>query len=383
MLYISGPRLVACACLDGNLRLYKYDLKLKSTLPWGETVVFDMHHIKSSNEIIISGAQGIKVCVCGSTKHPPVCSSLFSILMWNHKTCCGMRMARMPVHHTWGASASRHHSSLASLSIHVALHGFLRFVETVLLKNDDLLVSSAAVTWSSAYVEVRLVQIYYTEPDFEAYARSVKDPEDVVSAECNPWAFGQCQLVKARLCLRVPGLESQHPDSYRQGAQSLWLADADAIVFTAVRGSVFAFSVVDGSCVAAWDRLHTQHISAFLYLPDRHQAVSVCEAPKAIVWKVQAWYVYVPFTARSLKAPHLPVSSVACPPTLPGAQESQVCLLIWCLHFSRDGTSASPSLFINRHCNSGWIFEDVVHGNVPASSFYQSCEWHLTLSLCV
>lgn len=61
MSFISGPKLVACACLDGCLRLYKYNLKLKSTLPWGETAVFDMHHIKSTNELIVSGTQGVKV----------------------------------------------------------------------------------------------------------------------------------------------------------------------------------------------------------------------------------------------------------------------------------------------------------------------------------
>eukprot|EP00892_Ulva_mutabilis_P006733 jgi/Ulvmu1/4431/UM002_0156.1 len=61
MLHMPAPKLVACACLDGCLRLYKYDLRLKSTLPWGETVVFDMHHIESSNEIITSGSHGIRV----------------------------------------------------------------------------------------------------------------------------------------------------------------------------------------------------------------------------------------------------------------------------------------------------------------------------------
>lgn len=61
MLFIPGPKLVACACLDGCLRLYKYDLRLKSTLPWGETAVSDMHYIKPSNELIVAGTQGIKV----------------------------------------------------------------------------------------------------------------------------------------------------------------------------------------------------------------------------------------------------------------------------------------------------------------------------------
>lgn len=137
------------------------------------------------------------------------------------------------------------------------------------------------------------MQIYFTEPDFEAYARSVKDPEDVVSSEVNPWAYGECQQVKARLRVHVPGLQTQHPDSNRQGAQKLWMDDSHSVAFTAVCGSVFAFSLADGSCLARWERIHSQHISAFVYLPDRHQAVSACEAPKAIVWNVQSWYVRI------------------------------------------------------------------------------------------
>lgn len=61
MLFIPGPKLVACACLDGCLRLYKYNLRLKSTLPWEETAVSDMHYIKSTNELIVAGTRGVKV----------------------------------------------------------------------------------------------------------------------------------------------------------------------------------------------------------------------------------------------------------------------------------------------------------------------------------
>lgn len=127
----------------------------------------------------------------------------------------------------------------------------------------------------------------------DAYARSVKDPEDVVSSESNPWAFGQCQQVKARLQLHIP-LQTQHPDSYRQAAKVLWVYDTCNTVFTAVCGSLYGFNLVDGTCIAFWERMHARHISSFVYLPDRNQAVSVCEAPRAIVWKVQSWYLCFP-----------------------------------------------------------------------------------------
>jgi hypothetical protein len=61
MAYASGPKLVACACLDGCLRLYKHDLKVKSVLPWDDSIVFDMHYISKTNEIVVAGINGIRV----------------------------------------------------------------------------------------------------------------------------------------------------------------------------------------------------------------------------------------------------------------------------------------------------------------------------------
>eukprot|EP00892_Ulva_mutabilis_P006734 jgi/Ulvmu1/4432/UM002_0157.1 len=204
-----------------------------------------------------------------------------------------------------------------------------------------------------------ILQIYYTEPDFEAYARSVKDPEDVVSSERNHWAFGECQTVKARLCLHVPGLQSQHPDSYRQGGQTLWVDDSQSVVFTAVCGSVFAFSLVDGSCVASWERIHTQHVSAFLYLPDRHQAVSVCEAPKAIVWKVQSWkpkYIctFGAFTSLVTALQRVPDS----PSVVVANQDGS--LKMWCMETFQPqvsikvGSGISYFCFASKQCGVLW-----------------------------
>lgn len=138
------------------------------------------------------------------------------------------------------------------------------------------------------------LQIYCTEPDLEAYARSVKDPEDVVSGETNPWAFGQCQQVKVRLHLDVPGLEAQHPDSYRQGGRTFWVDDRSSVAFTAVGQSIYGFSLSDGTRIASWESIHSRHITSFLYLPDRSQAVSICEAPQAVVWKVHSWCALIP-----------------------------------------------------------------------------------------
>lgn len=59
--YSDSAKLVFCACLDGNLRIFKNDMQLKSVLAWDQTVVYDMHFLRSTNEIIATGIQGLKV----------------------------------------------------------------------------------------------------------------------------------------------------------------------------------------------------------------------------------------------------------------------------------------------------------------------------------
>ena len=59
--YSDPAKLVFCACLDGKLRIYKNDMQLKSVLAWDQTVVYDMHFLRSTNEIIATGIQGMKV----------------------------------------------------------------------------------------------------------------------------------------------------------------------------------------------------------------------------------------------------------------------------------------------------------------------------------
>lgn len=61
MTYSNSAKLVFCACLDGNLRIFKNDMQLKSILAWDQTVVYDMHFLHSTNEIIATGIHGMKV----------------------------------------------------------------------------------------------------------------------------------------------------------------------------------------------------------------------------------------------------------------------------------------------------------------------------------
>jgi WD40 repeat protein len=59
--YSDSAKLVFCSCLDSCLRIYKNDMQLKSVLAWDQTYVYDMHFLHSTNEIIASGLQGLKV----------------------------------------------------------------------------------------------------------------------------------------------------------------------------------------------------------------------------------------------------------------------------------------------------------------------------------
>jgi hypothetical protein len=143
------------------------------------------------------------------------------------------------------------------------------------------------------------VQIYYTEVDDDAYTRSVKDPEDVVAHmahETNEWAYGQCQKIKARVQLQVPGLNHQpkagESDEYNTGkqpAKTLWVYEGSNLVYTSVGASIYGFNFRTGQRVLNWEKLHKQYISQFLFLPDRAQAITVCEAPTALLWKLDSW----------------------------------------------------------------------------------------------
>lgn len=148
-----------------------------------------------------------------------------------------------------------------------------------------------------------IVQIYSTVGDDDAYARSVKDPEDVLSHiahETNEWAYGQCQKVKVRMELRVPGVgrqatatESDEDNNGRQPAKSLWVYEGSNLVCTAVGASIYGFNFRSGRRILNWEKLHTQYISQFLFLPDRGQAITICEAPTALLWKLEGWCVPV------------------------------------------------------------------------------------------
>lgn len=151
-----------------------------------------------------------------------------------------------------------------------------------------------------ASIRVNL-QIYSTEVDDDAYARSVKDPEDVLSHiahETNNWAYGQCQKIKLRMELRVPGLgpqskaaQSETDSSGGQPAKILWVYEGSNLVCTGVGASIYGFNFRSGKRILNWEKLHIQYISQFLFLPDRGQAITICEAPTARMWKLEGWCV--------------------------------------------------------------------------------------------
>lgn len=98
--------------------------------------------------------------------------------------------------------------------------------------------------------------------------------------------------------LRVPGLgrpgqaaESESDSSGRQAAKILWVYEGSNLVCTAVGASIYGFNFRSGRRILNWEKLHVQYISQFLFLPDRGQAITICEAPTARMWKLEGWYV--------------------------------------------------------------------------------------------
>jgi WD40 repeat protein len=60
IMYSNHVKLFFCPCLDGNLRIYKHDLKIKSCLPWSESIVYDMAFVSKRDELLVAGAAGVK-----------------------------------------------------------------------------------------------------------------------------------------------------------------------------------------------------------------------------------------------------------------------------------------------------------------------------------
>lgn len=119
-------------------------------------------------------------------------------------------------------------------------------------------------------------QVYYTQPDHNAYLRTAKDPDDVVAhlkGLTNCWAYEQCQTVHERMTLRVPGAacnsaNTQPPQATHADVavdkEWLWNLTLNAehdLVFVAVQLSVYAFSLEDGTRLFDWEVLHKQPVT--------------------------------------------------------------------------------------------------------------------------
>ena len=116
--------------------------------------------------------------------------------------------------------------------------------------------------------------MYYTEGDTEVYAKSAKDPDEVLAflaGSTNHWAYGNCQKLRERMSLSVPAANvvSANVGKAQQSALSLmkeWIKtvsvdDEADLVLVAVKMSIYAFCLNTGSRLAAWEGLHAQHIS--------------------------------------------------------------------------------------------------------------------------
>ena len=61
LIYVPDIQLYFCACMDSQLRIYKYNLRIKSCLEWAESHVHAMTFAVARNELVIAGATGVKV----------------------------------------------------------------------------------------------------------------------------------------------------------------------------------------------------------------------------------------------------------------------------------------------------------------------------------
>jgi hypothetical protein len=117
------------------------------------------------------------------------------------------------------------------------------------------------------------VQIYCTEPDHGAYGRSGKEPDEVrvyLADATNHWAYGQCQALRERCTLRVPGANALSSnvagaqgivDLDKEWVRSVVVHEGHDVVLVAVALSVYGFSLEDGARVFAWEDLHMRRIS--------------------------------------------------------------------------------------------------------------------------
>lgn len=61
VLYSPHVKALFAACLDGQLRIYKHNFKIKSCLPWAESAVHAMAFVHRRDELVVAGAAGVKV----------------------------------------------------------------------------------------------------------------------------------------------------------------------------------------------------------------------------------------------------------------------------------------------------------------------------------
>lgn len=61
LMYSPQAQLYFCACMDGRLRLYKHNLRIKACLEWPERAVYAMRFVNSRDELVVAGASGAKV----------------------------------------------------------------------------------------------------------------------------------------------------------------------------------------------------------------------------------------------------------------------------------------------------------------------------------
>jgi hypothetical protein len=117
------------------------------------------------------------------------------------------------------------------------------------------------------------MQVYYSETDPDAYARTGKDPDEVLAFlahTTNSWEFGECQTVRERMSLRVPGANCVSsnvvpPAQLRVDLNKQWIRHLDVhheadMAFVLVQASVYGFSLETGQRLLSWEGIHPQRV---------------------------------------------------------------------------------------------------------------------------
>jgi hypothetical protein len=86
MAFAPKARSLFCACLDGHLRIYKQNFKLRASLKWPESIVHTMVFSQRRDELVVAGAAGVKERYPTNAFKPNL-HEWFSVFSLRHIAC--------------------------------------------------------------------------------------------------------------------------------------------------------------------------------------------------------------------------------------------------------------------------------------------------------